>query len=187
MIPVASTIDPNLRAEPPSPSHQPKLPLWLTAGPPHRQTPNLPWAALGASSAAWDWVHLPSLGEGRKNRSMYVEYRPMATLLPAMAVLGFFLFGWTLMLLLLLQSVHEKSCRSFTSLNYLLPKHAQWGLLLIHPRATLCGWTSQQRPLQATSLPLDMDRHSQRGQITSPEKLPRCGWDLPASCARTAL
>lgn len=140
--------------------------------------------ALGASSAAWDWVHLPWCW-GREDKQLHVF--GVQALLPARAVLGLFLFGWPLIFLLPLHSIHKKSCRSFTSLNYLLLKDAQRGLLLIHPRDTLCEWTSQQRPLQATSLSFHADRHSQQGQITSPEKLPRCGRDLSASCASMAL
>lgn len=113
--------------------------------------------ALGASSAAWDWGHLPWCW-GREDKQVHVF--GVQALLPARAVLGLFLFGWALTFLLPLQSIHKKSCRSFTSLNYLLLKDAQWGLLLIHSRDTLCGWTSQQRPLQATSLSFHTDTAS---------------------------
>lgn len=128
---------------------------------------------------AWHWVHSPWCWGREQKQPHGCGVQTMGTPLPAMAVPGFLFFGWALTFLWLLQSVHEKSCRSF-----FIAKTCPVDLLLIHARDTLCGWSSQQRPLQATSLSLHKDRHSQRGQITSPEKPPRCGWDLSASCAR---
>lgn len=176
---MASTINPNPRAEPPSPSHPHKHPtVFDSRFPQHDRRPVCP----GSQLSTWDWVHLPWCW-GREDEQVYVfgvqaHGHPVAS----QGVLVLFLFGWALTFLLPLQSIHEKSWRNSTSLNYLLLKDAQWELLLIHPRDTLCGWTSQQRPPQAASLSFHMDRHSQQGQITSPEKLPRCGRDLCQLC-----